>query len=82
MVEATVMIALATTQGINPARRGTAKLERTPMPPPQRTNRAKETSGPGAVGGAGAAGVAELVGTVGIAGISGVAEVAGIRRAS
>jgi hypothetical protein len=76
MVEATVMIALATTQGISPARRGTAKLERTPMPPPQRTNRAKETSGPGAVGGA------EVVGTVGVAEAAGVAEVAGIRRAS
>jgi hypothetical protein len=53
MVDATVTTALATAQGISPATRGTAKLERTPMPPPQRTNRAKEASGPRPAGVAG-----------------------------
>ncbi|MFI6339800.1 hypothetical protein [Streptomyces sp. NPDC050535] len=50
MVEATVISAFATAQGISAASRATAKLEATPTPPPDTTNRAKEASGPGAAG--------------------------------
>jgi hypothetical protein len=48
-VEAMVMRALARAQGIRAARNPTARLEARPTPPPQRTKRAKEASGPGAV---------------------------------
>lgn len=49
-VEATVITAFARPQGIRAASSATAKLERTPIPPPHSTNRANETSGPGAAG--------------------------------
>lgn len=53
------MTALASVQGIGPARRATAPLERRPTPPPKRTKRtkrAKEERGPGGAGAVGAAG--------------------------
>src|ERR1044072_335939 len=49
-VEATVITAFATAHGIVIATSGTAKLERTPIPPPQTTKRTKEARGPGAAG--------------------------------
>jgi hypothetical protein len=45
-VEATVMIAFETAQGIVMASSVTAKLDRTPTPPPEITNRRKEATGP------------------------------------
>src|SRR3954454_11712055 len=56
IVEATVISAFAIAHGIVSATSGTAKLERTPIPPPQTTKRTKEATGPGAAGAAGAAG--------------------------
>lgn len=47
-VETTVITAFATAHGIVMATSGTAKLDRTPIPPPQTTKRTKEASGPGA----------------------------------
>ncbi|GAB3006664.1 hypothetical protein GCM10023080_085560 [Streptomyces pseudoechinosporeus] len=46
-VEAMVMIAFETAQGMVMANSGTAKLHRTPTPPPKTTNRMKEAIGPG-----------------------------------
>ncbi|MEU1519411.1 hypothetical protein ABZ490_46045 [Streptomyces sp. NPDC005811] len=51
-VEATVMIAFEIHQGNAMARSGTAKLERTPTPPPKITNLMKESTGPGVAGAA------------------------------
>ncbi|GGK62818.1 hypothetical protein GCM10010094_24490 [Streptomyces flaveus] len=47
-----VITALAAAQGITAASSGTVALERTPMPPPNTTNRAKDASGPEAAGAA------------------------------
>ncbi|GAA4029062.1 hypothetical protein GCM10022232_88600 [Streptomyces plumbiresistens] len=59
-VEAMVMAAFDTAQGMVMANSGTAKLERIPTPPPKITNRRKEAMGPGeaevAVSGFGARG--------------------------
>lgn len=42
-----MITAFARVQGSTPASPATAALERSPTPPPNRTNRAKEASGPG-----------------------------------
>ncbi|GGK63080.1 hypothetical protein GCM10010094_24950 [Streptomyces flaveus] len=52
--------AFATIQGISSASRPTTPLERTPTPPPHRTNRAKEARGPGGWGEAGGPEAAEV----------------------
>ncbi|MFD0332504.1 hypothetical protein ACFQZ0_01415 [Streptomyces erythrogriseus] len=46
-VETMVTMAFETAQGIVRASSGTAKLERTPTPPPESTNRTNEVTGPG-----------------------------------
>jgi hypothetical protein len=45
-----VITAFATAHGIVIATSGTAKLESTPIPPPQTTKRTKEARGPGMAG--------------------------------
>lgn len=57
-----MITAFARVQGSTPASPATAALERSPTPPPNRTNRAKEASGPG-LRRAGATGVTGVTGS-------------------